>query len=55
MSKWNYKGLGMMVHESFMVDKNKGKWKLFPCIPSQKRNFVTGQTDGYVYAGSSKE
>ena len=46
MSKWNYKGLGMMVHESFMVDKNKGKWKLFPCIPSQRRNFVTGQTDG---------
>ena len=46
MSKWNYKGLGMMVHESFMVDKNKGKWKLFPCIPSQKRNFVSGKTDG---------
>ena len=46
MSKWNYKGLGMMVHESFMVDKNKGKWKPFPCIGGQKKNFVSGQTDG---------
>ena len=46
MSKWNYKGLGMMVHESFMVDKNKGKWKPFPCIRGQKKNFVSGQNDG---------
>ena len=41
MSKWNYKGLGMMVHESFMVDKNEGKWKPFPCIGGQKKNFVS--------------
>ena len=55
MSKWNYRGLGMMVQESFKIDKNKGKWKLFPCFRGQKKKFVTGQMDGYVDLCDLKE
>ena len=51
MRKWDYEGLGMMVHNSFKIDKAKGKWSL-PCCITGTKKFVVRDLQSYGDVGN---
>ena len=51
MRKWDYEGLGMMVHNSFKIDKAKGKWSL-PCCITGTKKFVMRDLQSYGDVGN---